>query len=558
MAGTGKGQTRPLWDERNVDEVDFIVVGAGSSGCVLAARLSEDTASTVALIEAGGHHDHTIIDMPLAWMTASMMPRFGWEYMTEPEPFLENRPLPFPRGKLLGGCSSVNGTMYIRGAAADYDGWRDAGLGGWGYADVLPYFKRAETNWRGEGPEHGGSGPLAVSPLTSDPLLTPTFRRAAGQLGYPESEDFNIARPEGFGLPDVSVNKGRRHSTARAYLDPAKSRSNLRVETDALVTRVLIRDGRAYGIEVRRGDAVHVIHARREVILCGGAFNSPHLLMLSGVGPAAQLREQGIDVLVDLPGVGSNLQDHAMALSMYAASGPITFDSQLRLDRLARSVVEWQLFGTGNCNYSPLSIQGFLRSSPEEPRPDLQMQVSHTSFLARPWFPGWREGAGHQFTAGALLLSPKSTGKVSLRSPDPTDKPAVLTNFLQEQSDRIRLREAIRIIRRFFATPAASALVQAELGPSPDMQDDDAIDAWNRATVMSGGHPTSTCAMGTGPAAVVDAELRVRGIAGLRVVDASVMPDVIRGNTNAPCVMIAEKASDMIRKLPPLPAEPAM
>lgn len=531
------------------DTVDYIVVGAGSAGCVLANRLSEDSGSQVVLLEAGGESRHPLIDMPLTWMQASTTPHFNWGFTAEPDPHRDDRSEAMPRGKLLGGCSAINGTMYIRGAAADYDDWAARGLEGWSFANLIPYFRRSENSWRGDGPYHGGSGPMHISPMKRDPRIFPAFARAAGEMGYGIIDDFNIAAPEGFGMPDCSIRAGRRASTARAFLDPARRRDNLRIECHALVTQILIEGGRAVGVEYRRDGQVQRIACRREVILSGGAFNSPHLLMLSGIGPAEELKDSGVEPRIDLPGVGRNLQDHPIAMSFWKAATPITFDDRLRVDRLAFAAAQWWLTGTGTMAQSPMSIQGFVRSGPEQDRPDLQFQIVHSSYAARPWFPGWRRGAGHEYSTGALLLNPQSRGRVTLRSADPTDVPRISLNFLEAEDDRRRLREAMRFTRRFFATDAARALVAGEMAPGADATSDEALDGWLRATTISGAHQSCTCAMGS----VVDAKLRVKGVESLRVADASVLPNIIRGNTNAPVIMIAEKAADMIlgRTAPP-------
>jgi choline dehydrogenase len=532
---------------------DFIIIGAGSAGCVLANRLSAEKSISVLLLEAGGRDNGGVVAMPLAWTQAMMNPRITWGFSSEPEKSSGDRSLPQPRGRVLGGTSSINGMMYTRGQASDYDSWSRMGLAGWSYAEVLPYFRRCESNWRGEGLYHGGSGPLSVISQPADPFLTPRFYEAARRLGRGVTDDFNGAEQGGFGLPDFTIKNGRRHSTAGAYLAPALKRKNLTVRTNALVTRIEISNGRAIGVAFSIAGQQDTASAAQEVIVCGGAFSSPQILMLSGIGPADHLRQTGVKPVLNLPGVGQNLQDHPMVPLVFEAAGRFTMESQLRVDRLALAGLQWMLFGSGILSRMPLPAQGFITLAAGESRPDTQFQISAVSMMARPWFPGWRSGAGHQLTAGSLQLAPKGRGEVTLRSSDPRDPPKIRFGLFKEEADKQHARDMIRFQRELFSTEPVASLVKQELLPGPAARDGEALDAFLRSVIQTGMHPASTCAMGTNELAVVDAELKVRGVGGLRVVDASVMPNVVRGNTNAPAIMIGEKAADMILGRSPLP-----
>lgn len=528
--------------------IDYIVVGGGSAGCVLAARLSEDPDIHVLLIEAGDdERKYFRIRMPLAWRDAFRDPRLSWGFETEPEPCADGRRVPAPRGKVLGGSNSVNGLMYMRGCPADYDDWGRAGLPGWDYAGVLPYFRRSESNWRGASRFHGGTGPLTTARYETDDFIYPRVIETAEALGFKHLEDFHAEDIEGFSVPDCNYHGGERASTVARYLRPAMSRPNLQVRINTLVRGLLLENGRCTGVRCEIDGQVAEIRCEREVILSAGAFNSPQLLQLSGIGAPEDLEPHGIEVRHALRGVGANLQDHQSFGVDFAASGEFCFDSKLRLDRLALSVLQWKMFRNGILARSPLSAQGLVRTSPELDRPDLQMLVSPVSIFARTWFPGWRAGYGHVISNACVLLHPQSRGKVSLRSADPRDKPRIQLNLLQAEADRVGMRNIVKFARRFFATAPASQLVTRETGPGPQVQSDEEIDAWLRANVRTAMHPTSTCAMGTDSLAVVDGQLRVHGLSGLRIADASIMPAIVGGNTNAPTIMIAEKAVDLIR-----------
>jgi choline dehydrogenase len=454
--------------------------------------------------------------------------------------------IPAPRGKVLGGSASVNGMMYSRGVAADYDEWAKAGLEGWSYADVLPYFRRSEGNWRGSSAYHGADGPLTVARHEPDRVIYPRMMAAAQALGFKKLDDFHGADTEGFSVPDFTVHRGERASTSVRFLRPALRRPNLTVITNAVVHRVLLDSMRARGVEYSVRGNVHTMDCDREVVLAAGAFGSPQILLLSGIGPPSGIEPHGIHVVHELPGVGANLQEHQSIAMMYEARGPITFDARLRADRLAIAVLRWMLFRTGPIAGLPVSAQGFVRTSPDLDKPDLQMLVSPVSMMARPWFPGWRVGAGHVFSVACVLLHPDSRGRVSLRSADPAAAPRILLNLLQAPEDRIAFTRIMRFVRRFFATEEAQKVVRNELVPGDALQSDAELEAFARANVRTAMHPTGSCAMGVGDDAVVDARLRVRGIAGLRIADASVMPTIVGGNTNAPVIMIAEKAVDLL------------
>ncbi len=535
---------------------DYIIVGAGSAGCVLANRLTEEAGVTVLLLEAGKKDRHPLLKVPLAARGLWTDPRFNWDYWTEPEPYLNNRRIQIPRGKVLGGSSTINGLMHTRGHPRDYDQWRQMGLEGWGHSDVLPYFKRSETDSRGAGDYHGGSGPLQVNPYEMDQKsLRHALFQAASAKGYGLTEDFHGDQPIGFGTPDYTVGRGgRRSSTASAYLRPALARPGFRVETEALAHRVLFEQGRAVGVEYRRAGRLVTARAGREVILSGGSINSPQLLMLSGIGPGDDLAAHGIQVVHDAPAVGQNLHDHIAAGLGMDCAPEAAFDGELRFDKLTLSMIRWWLTGKGPASGLPLAGIAFMRTRPELERPDIEYLMSPVAPDARIWFPGLRKARGGYLICRIICLHPESRGALKLRSADPAQAPSLLYNFLQADADMDSLRAGLKAAREIFATEPLASLTGPETDPGPAVMSDAEIDAYIRQYSSTIFHPVATCAMGADEGAVVDGGLRVRGVEGLRVVDASVIPAVTGCNTNAPTIMIAEKAADMILGRDPLPA----
>lgn len=536
-------------------EFDYLIVGAGSAGCVLANRLGEDSSVQILVLEAGPADKSWTIDMPSAVGIVVGGTRYNWSYSSEPEPYLDGRRIGTPRGRTLGGSSSINGMVYIRGHARDYDGWAEQGCDGWGYQEVLPYFKRAQTHADGADDYRGANGHLHVTPGDTQTPLCAAFLAAGAEAGYGLSNDLNGYRQEAFGPVDRTTRNGRRWSTSRGYLSEALARGNVRVATDAQALRILFDGNRAIGIEYEQSGEILQVHARREVLLTAGAINSPQLLLLSGVGPAAELRDVGINVKLDLPGVGRRLNDHPDTVVQYLCKQPVSLYPWTTAPGKWWIGARWFATHDGLAASNHFEAGAFIRSRAGIEHPDLQL-----TFMPLAVQPGSVDLVpGHAFQVHIDLMRPTSLGSVTLNSADPRQPPRILFNYLKTEQDRADMRAGVRLVREIINQPAMAAFKGEELVPGPAAQSDEALDAWARQVTETGYHASGTCKMGpAGDAeAVVDPQLRVHGLDGLRVVDASIMPVIVSGNTNAPTVMIAEKASDMIRGLTPMTAAEA-
>ena len=532
-------------------QADFVIIGSGSAGSAMAYRLSEDGKHSVLVLEYGGSDAGPLIQMPAALSYPMNMKRYDWGYMSQPEPHLNGRRLAAPRGKVIGGSSSINGMVYVRGHASDFDHWQASGAAGWGFADVLPYFKRMETSHGGDPAWRGTDGPLHVTRGPRKNPLFDAFVQAGRQAGYELTDDYNGEKQEGFGPMEQTVYKGRRWSAANAYLRPALARPNCAM-LRCFVRRVMIEEGRATGVEIERGGKVEIVHANREVILAASTFNSPKILMLSGIGPAAQLADHGIDVVADRPGVGGNLQDHLELYIQQACTQPITLFKHWNLWSKGLIGAQWMLSGGGLGASNQFESAAFLRSRPGIEYPDIQYHFLPMAVR----YDGRAAVEGHGFQAHVGPMRSVSRGRVTLASGDPMVPPHIAFNYMAHESDWQDFRRCIRLTREIFEQAAFDPYRGKEIQPGSDLQSDEALNTFIAEHAESAFHPCGTCKMGAAkdPDAVVDPACRVIGVDGLRVADSSIFPRITNGNLNAPSIMVGEKASDMILGRDPLPA----